>query len=310
MDNNRRLYSEIVSQLEDAGFKGRAVSIDRLHELEKEITGLRDRHTLDETFYRERLTHFRFSVNETLPGARSIIIIAAPQPISQLTFAWNNREYNAIIPPTYSYETDRQALDLLEKIVEPRGFRVVKARLPEKMLATRSGLARYGKNNITYVEGMGSFHRPATFLTDAPLLEEYWGEPRVMERCGKCSACAKKCPTGAIAPDRFLLHAEKCLTFFNESERPFPGWLDISVFQCLIGCMICQEVCPVNKSFLQDVFHAAAFSPEETAILLENRPKSQLPPELLAKLEPTGLLEEYTVLSRNLAVLLSRLKYS
>lgn len=305
MDNNKRLYSEIVSRLEGAGFKGRAVSIDRRHELEKEIAGLRDRHTVDETFYRERLTGFRFSADETLPNARSIIIIAAPQPVSQLTFSWNNRQYNAIVPPTYSYETDRQAHELLEKIVEPRGFRVVKARLPEKMLATRSGLARYGKNNITYVEGMGSFHRPVVFITDAPLPEEYWGEPRVLDRCEKCSACAKKCPTNAIAPDRFLLHAEKCLTFFNESERPFPGWLDVSVFHCLIGCMICQEVCPVNKSFLKEVFFAAAFSEEETAILLENRQKSQLPPALLAKLGPTGLLEEYTVLSRNLALLLS-----
>ena len=306
MDNHRRLYSEIISQLEDAGFKGRAVSIDRLHELEKEIAGLRDRHIVDETFYRERLTNFRFSIPETLPNARSIFIIAAPQPVSQLTFSWNNREYNVIVPPTYSDETDRQAYDRLREILEPRGFRVVKARLPEKMLATRSGLAQYGKNNITYVEGMGSFHRPVVFFTDARLPEEYWGEPRVMERCGKCSACVKKCPTGAIAPDRFLLHAEKCLTFFNESERPFPGWLDVSVFHCLIGCMICQEVCPINKSFFQGVFHAAAFSGEETAILLENRPRSQLPPGLLAKLAPTGLLEEYTVLSRNLAVLLSR----
>ncbi len=228
------------------------------------------------------------------------------QPVSRLTFSWNNREYNVIVPPTYSEETDRQAHSLLEKIVGPRGFRVVKARLPEKMLATRSGPARYGKNNITYVEGMGSFHRPAVFLTDAQLPEEYWGEPRVMDRCEKCSACEKKCPTGAIAPDRFLLHAEKCLTFFNESERPFPGWLDVSVFHSLIGCMICQEVCPVNKPFLKEVFHAATFSVEETAIMLENRPKSQLPPGLLAKLEPTGLLEEYTVLSRNLAVLLSQ----
>ncbi len=100
MDNNQRLYSKIVSQLEDAGFKGRAVSIDHLHELEKEIADLPDRHTVDETFYRERLTNFRFSVPETLPGARSIIIIAAPQPISQLTFLWNNREYNVIVTPT------------------------------------------------------------------------------------------------------------------------------------------------------------------------------------------------------------------
>jgi epoxyqueuosine reductase len=292
--------------LEDAGFKGRAVSMNRLRELEKEIAGLRDRHTVDETFYRERLTGFRFSTPEILPGARSIIIVAAPQPVSRLTFLWKNREYSVIVPPTYSEETDRQAHELIREVVEPRGFRVVKARLPEKMLATRSGLARYGKNNITYVEGMGSFHRPVAFITDAPLPEDSWGEPRVLERCAKCGACEKKCPTGAIAPDRFLLHAEKCLTFFNESERPFPGWLDVSVFQCLIGCMLCQEVCPANKSFFKEVFHTAAFSEEETAILLENRPKSQLPPALLAKLEPTGLLEEYTVLSRNLSVLLSR----
>lgn len=305
MDSNHRLNSRIISKLKVAGFKCRVISMDHLHELEKEIHSLYDRHLVDNTFYRERLTNFHFSIPETLPGARSVIIVTAFQPIMQLTFSWKSSQYKVVVPPTYAYDTDWKALDCLEEILGPRGFRVVKAWLPEKMLATRSGLAHYGRNNITYVDGMGSFHRPAAFFTDALLPGEYWEEPQPLDRCGRCSTCVKKCPTGAIAPDRFLLHAEKCLTFLNESERPFPGWLDASLHHCLIGCMICQKVCPVNRPFLDRIFQAAAFSEEETGILLENRPKTQLPVRLVEKIEPTGLLEEYNVLSRNLAVLLA-----
>jgi epoxyqueuosine reductase len=37
-----------------------------------------------------------------------------------------------------------------------------------KRLAVRSGLARYGRNNVTYVEGMGSFLELSASLTDMP----------------------------------------------------------------------------------------------------------------------------------------------
>jgi len=91
-----------------------------------------------------------------------------------------------------------------------------------KFLAVRSGLARYGRNNITYVDGMGSLYRLSAFLSDLPYSGDCWTEPQMHDRCDDCSACIRACPTDAIPQHRFLLHSERCITFHNETRGPFP----------------------------------------------------------------------------------------
>ena len=117
---------------------------------------------------------------------------------------------------------------ILAEVLESGGYRAAKAVLPKKLLAVRSGLAAYGKNNITYVPGMGSFHGLVAVFSDLPAPEGTWRDAEMMEACHKCAACRRHCPTGAIDADRFLLRAERCLTFHNEKpvDVPFPGWID------------------------------------------------------------------------------------
>jgi epoxyqueuosine reductase len=126
-----------------------------------------------------------------------------------------------------------------------------------------------------------------------------------LDQCQTCIACVKKCPTRAIPPDRFLLRAEKCLTYHNESEAPFPEWIDPSWHNCLIGCMICQNVCPVNQPFVDRIVGEATFSEEETELILRNAPKDDLQPETQEKLERINMLKDFKLLSRNLNALLN-----
>ncbi len=130
----------------------------------------------------------------------------------------------------------------------------------------------------------------------------------MLDQCQKCEACVKKCPTGAISGDRFLLYAEKCLTFHNEREAPFPEWIDPSWHNCLIGCMYCQNVCPANKPSVRRIAHVATFSDEETELILKNAPKEELNKTILGKLEATSLLDDYQLVSRNLNALLNAAK--
>ena len=74
----------------------------------------------------------------------------------------------------------------------------------------------------------------------------------------------KACPTDAIRSDRFLVYAERCITFHNERPRDFPQWLDPSWHYSLVGYMICQNVCPINQKLLNWIEAAAAFSEKET----------------------------------------------
>lgn len=299
------LSSSVDARLSEHGFAARFVSLERVGELKDAIEKAHSEQLFDEELYRYLTSWFDFTTPAELPEVRSVIIVASAHPALKVTFTWKGQPHVTIIPPTYTYGTDQEACDCITEVLEPGGHRLITARVPEKLLAVRSGLAKYGKNNITYVKGMGSFHRLAVFYTDAPLWEQDWQEPQMLDQCRSCTACVNKCPSGAIPTDRFLLRAEKCITFHNESEAPFPEWIDPSWHNCLIGCMICQNVCPVNQRFVDRVVDEATFSEEETELILRNAPKDDLPPETQEKLERINMLEDFKLLPRNLKALLN-----
>jgi len=294
----------ICSRLEERGYRGAVLPIEHIAQLKHEIEGRLSRKEIDPGFYQKRLSRFRLDATESLPGARSIIIAAAPQPQRKVTFHSNGETYSAIIPPTYYADTDNQIEEMLKDILGPNGCQLYPAALPEKLLAVCSGMAKYGKNNIAYVEGLGSFVSPRAFLSDMPTGASEWLEPRVMEDCDKCKACLKACPTGAIVSDRFLVHAERCITFFNEESEEFPEWIDPTWHNSLVGCMRCQLVCPVNKPFVSWVEDGEDFDEAETDLILNGVPLDRLPPETAHKLNRSYMAEYLDVLPRNLRVLL------
>jgi epoxyqueuosine reductase len=298
----------LLRQLDDRGCKGRVVPIHHLRDLQEEIEGRHRQELFDEEFYQERLAGFKFDPPGDLPDARSLIVVAVPQPQIRFTFTWNGKAIPLVMPPTYLYwqETEQQVRDLVAGILGAQGYRVTQGRLPEKLLAVHSGLGAYGRNNICYVKELGSFHYPVALVSDLPCPGDTWQEVQMMERCQTCQACLRACPTGAITTERFLLHAERCLTFRNEKPGsvPFPGWVDPAWHNCLVGCMICQRVCPENKEVLGWVEEGVEFSQEETALLLEGVPSDQLPHALMEKLAQWDLVDLLDILPRNLGVFL------
>lgn len=300
------LIEKLEKLLEKRNLRGRIVSIAHVKELEENINHLHERHLLDAGLYDAYLASFDFGCEQNLPNARSLIIVSVPQPQIRVTFVLENRSYPVIIPPTYFLSTDNQVARLLGAFLEPLGYDLQKVRLPQKLLAVRSGLARYGRNNITYVAGLGSFHRPVVFVSDCPAPADGWREPALLDQCETCHACMKACPTRAIADDRFLLHAERCITFHNEQTKDFPDWWSPAWHRCLVGCMICQKVCPANKDLAGWIEEGSDFGEEETALLLEGTPEDSLPARTLDKLERLGMMEYLHVLGRNLKALLNK----
>lgn len=305
MIQRNSIWEKVLSKLERIGSKARAVSVEHLAELKEETERLHSQGLLADGVYRDYHYAFDFKIPGALLQPRSLIVVATPVPALEVTFTLDGRSFQAIIPPVYNHDTDQQVHDCMNEVLPHEGYQLVNAGVPKKLLASRGGLAEYGKNNITYVEDMGSYFRLTAFYTDAPLSEDHWQEPQMLGRCQTCSACVKKCPSGAICSDRFLLYAEKCITYHNESERPFPDWIDPSWHNCLIGCMICQNVCPANPLSVRRTVHAAIFSEQETSQILMGTPEESLNPETIEKLKRAGLFSDCKLLSRNLGALLN-----
>ncbi len=302
----QELTTAIYDRLESRGHKGKIVSVRHVNDLRERLRGQYQQGLLDEKFHTEWLQHFDYGVSKEVADTGSLIIVATPQPQVRIGFNVNGIPHTCTVPATYSHATDKPVERLLEDVLQPEGYQVIRAVLPMKLLAVRSGLARYGTNNITYVEGMGSFHRLTAFVSDLPCHQDHWGELKTHKRCDECTLCQKACPTDAIGTDRFLLHAERCLTYFNEGKEDFPRWLDPYWHNCLVGCLYCQKVCPIDREFKDRITEGATFSRAETAAILEGVPKEALPPEAVQKLEALDLTEYLEVLGRNLRVLMDK----
>lgn len=301
-----RFADELFDRLGKLGYQARTVSIEHLGLLQKQIEEQRSQGLLNSEFYQNRLNWFRFQIPESLLKAQSLIVVAVPRPQTRAVFTWNGIRSPLILPPTYTaYNSGtKQVESLLAKMLSEKGYRVAGTALPLKLLATRSGLGQYGRNNISYVSGMGSFLQLVAVYSDMPCEEDSWQEPLMLQACEKCELCRRACPTGAIPSDRFLLRAELCISYHNEKKGdiPFPSWMDASWHNCVEGCMRCQRACPLNKQFLDWVGDEEEFSEQETALLLEGTSSERLPEETVRKLRHLDILNDLGILPRNLGV--------
>ncbi len=301
-----KFVDEVFDRLGKLGYKARMISIDHLPTLEKQIDEQHSRGLLENEFFQERLDWFRFQIPDSLPKAQSIIVVAVPRPQTRAVFTWNGIKRPLILPPTYTAYNNvtERVQNSLAKMLSEKGYAVAGTALPLKLLAVRSGLGQYGRNNICYVSGMGSFLQLVAVYSDMPCEEDSWQEPSMLQACEKCDLCRRACPTGAIPSDRFLLRAELCISYHNEKsgDIPFPRWMDPSWHNCIEGCMRCQQACPLDKQFLDWVEGEEEFSEEEAALLLEGTARERLPEETVRKLTHLDILNDIGILPRNLGV--------
>ncbi len=283
-------------------------------QLERRLNDLLEWGSLSASLYEAYSSSLEWSAPAELPVARSLVVIAGRAPCYSVVFHAGRRKLTAVIPPTYLRSSFRASCRrLLEEVLVPAGFGVERPTLPVKLLAVRTGLGEYGRNDLCYVPGMGSLARLEAFVTDADLLD---GDSAAaldrglrsaqmrMSSCSTCSSCHWACPTRCIPSDTSLVGAERCLTYLNENEGPWPDWLDPGSHNCLVGCMRCQQICPVNREHLADPEIVAEFDAAETDVILQDLPQNLLPEAIRAKLAALDLDDYSTVLGRNLRALM------
>jgi len=232
---------------------------------------------------------------------QSVVAAASPSRRYYVSFDVDGREFKAIIPACYvdDEKKNSEIEQYLKTVLEAEGYHIRQGKgLPLKALAAHTGLGGYGRNNLIYIEGFGSFCNLNIFFTDLPAAEEPFFPFKVLDGCKDCNRCIKNCPSGALRADPFTIEAPRCLTRLNESGEPFPDWVEASWHNALVGCESCQLVCPRNSELLEPVEEIARFNRAETDAFLQN----ELPEEAL---EPLGIAHYREGLARNLKSLLS-----
>jgi epoxyqueuosine reductase len=266
----------------------------------------------DNELYRGYLKELSFRLPETMLDAKSVIIMAIYTPLGLVNFHHKGERYEIAIPPQY-YRlgiTQDQLKELIQDtMIKTEGYKLEYANsyLFLKYLAATTGLAKYGRNNICYVDEMGSMISLHAFLTNFEFTEDNYGEVQLMEKCTSCGICLKYCPTGAIREDRFVVDIGKCITLYNETDEEFPEWLNSDVHNSLMGCMKCQFKCPANSNALKNTLRLDDITEEETMLILQGVPTPELIESLTIKLRgfyPATSESYFQMFTRNLRAII------
>lgn len=304
---SEKIYRQISANLSNIGVKTTLISISNLTKIQKIFTEIINSRTYSQEFYDIYFKIFQKDYRKVFPDAKSIIVTVYSQQITELYFSYNGADIRTVIPPTYIHKDEEVNIEnLLNKILSNYGYCIRNFPLPEKLTTVLSGLGKYGKNNLCYVDGMGSFNTPIIYLSDLPVEEKPLSGMSLAEPCKNCIRCTNNCPTKAITEDSFLINPQKCITYFNENEFELPEWVLMNWQDTIIGCMCCQEVCPMNAKLLKNISECAGFSEAETELILKNTEFKNLPESVKIKLADLSMDKQYEILPRNLQLLVNK----
>jgi epoxyqueuosine reductase len=283
------------------GFHLRVVPVSRLRDLRAEIEAFQSQEELN-GFQKWIVSKYGYEAPELPFDVRSVIIAAVRfYSYAELYFYLNGREYK-VYAPTPADNSGGDVEDYISSALEHGGYHMAKAEvwLPIKRLAVQSGLAEYGRNNITYIPGVGSYVGYAVYFTDMEPDTDQWRPCVTAAACSGCTACMEHCPTGAIRPDRFLLDNARCLAAYNEEPGDaFEAWIPPSAHHATVNCLRCQYCCPMNAQANRNTAPPISFDETETALLLSDTPYNDLPEDLRRKCLPLDF-ETTPGLKRNL----------
>lgn len=284
---NEEICDRVIRELESGGF--RAAFFPYLHSARiGEAYDALPEHSKATPFIQDAVRRFHNHQPPDIPfEPLSILIVAYASEPAQIILRADGRSIAVPIPPTYLDDPDRrQRLHEILSCASQDCQTAHTSGISQKLLAVLSGLGRYGRNNICYIEGLGSFFNLNALYTDIPCGGVSF-PLRFLEECETCGLCRDHCPTGAIG-GHSVIDATRCLTMYNERKEQLPDWLPPSAHHALIGCFRCQEICPLNQPLIGKTARSLALDEAETHDLL-TLDSAALPPELELKLKRFGI---------------------
>lgn len=194
----------------------------------------------------------RLDPRRLLEGASSVLMVAdlhaadddppLPPARGRIARYCRGRDYHDVIKRRlHDLADDLRAAHPGERF---RSF-VDTAPVLERELAERCGLGWIGKHTLLINPARGSWLLLGGFVTTMDLVPPPEQQTHA-DHCGTCTRCIDACPTHAIAPYR--VDATRCISYLTiEHASPIEPALGSRLAEWLIGCDICQEVCPHNR---------------------------------------------------------------
>ncbi|MBX3406046.1 MAG: tRNA epoxyqueuosine(34) reductase QueG [Phycisphaeraceae bacterium] len=224
----------------------------------------------------------RLDVGQLLPGARAVIIVAdaydvpgrsseanqegAPGPVGVIARYARGEDYHAIIRRRLG-----RLADTLRGLpaAEHADFRLFADTGPvlEREQAARAGLGWIGKHTLLIHPRMGSWFVLGGLVTTLDVAPDPDSAP-IADHCGTCTRCIDACPTGAITP--YSVDARRCVSYLTiEHGGLIDESLHSGIGDRLVGCDVCQDVCPFNGGEVFPPVSVALHAPRAALPLLE-----------------------------------------
>lgn len=182
----------------------------------------------------------RYFPEEDFPHAKSIAVLLWPYFEAQLPKAGEVFVDSYYAASNAAYHAAR----ILEEKVQASGcFAKANVPYPAKEAAIRARLGCIGHHSLLITPQHGSRVVIILMATDIEFFDE--GYPEQPKSCLKCGRCAAACPSGAL-DDQGLSHPERCLRNFTMEGIIVPEDFRSKIGMRLIGCDICQRVCPMQ----------------------------------------------------------------
>jgi len=210
----------------------------------------------------------RGNLENILPGAKTLIMVGldylTPRlPEAVLTdpsrgriaaYAWG-QDYHDIMTPRLQRLADHLAVTAPGPVAH-RVY-VDTGAVLERSHAQRAGLGFQGKNTMLINPRRGAYFFLGEILLDIEV--DDYDQPHREKMCGTCTRCLSACPTGAlVAP--YTLDARLCISYLTIEKK---GWIEPELrprmSNWILGCDICQEVCPWQRFGIQTL--ESAFVP-------------------------------------------------